>query len=713
MSNFLYNLSITGDCQNTNSGTIDITLFGGTPPYNVDWISPDLGTDIDVISASTRTSLSADTYTVRVSDSTYPQNLEYYINIPVSSGVCVNILAVQGTTCEQSNGSVTGSSSANFSTTNFYLYDSDNVYLMSATTSLNNVVFNTLSMGTYYIKVVDAGGCVGYSQNFIIENSDTLDFGLYTVPNSSCGGTPIGKIFITGVTGTPPYTYNWSNGATGTTITGLTSGQYSVSITDAYGCSVTRNATVTDVPQIGLGLFTAVPPNCFAADGSLTIQITGGTAPYYYSASTGEVAIQYGTSWTLSGLSPGNYSIQVTDAGLCSFVASSSISSPQGMTSVSVNSIGSTCSSTDGSIQVSVIGGVSPYIYTLIYPNGNTSNISGVQTVQIFPGLSSGTYSVAVQDSSSCSYMEEVTLFATNTYTISTETTGTTCNQNNGSILVTRTEGGVSPYDFSLDGTQNVLDTNLSAVTFTNVSSGQHTITVTDAAGCTQTSQVFVNSSPSLDFILYGTSCGNGNDGSLTAIITSGNPPFTFNWSPNVVGNPQEIEVFNLSADTYTLSITDSSGCTLERSTIITCDSQYVSYQTYAMGGEDFTIQSQSKFGLTQMLNEGFNDLTSNDEGCRLVSAVFGIEVSVSPSGFTTSEDFFTGTTLTSVPTDSLYYDTLKNLLLTVPGVGGVTIDESNNQIIVSTIPGNNRLNNQQIVVKLTIVYDISCTICN
>ena len=461
MSNFLYNLSITGDCQNTNSGTIDITLFGGTPPYNVDWISPDLGTDIDVISASTRTSLSADTYTVRVSDSTYPQNLEYYINIPVSSGVCVNILAVQGTTCEQSNGSVTGSSSANFSTTNFYLYDSDNVYLMSATTSLNNVVFNTLSMGTYYIKVVDAGGCVGYSQNFIIENSDTLDFGLYTVPNSSCGGTPIGKIFITGVTGTPPYTYNWSNGATGTTITGLTSGQYSVSITDAYGCSVTRNATVTDVPQIGLGLFTAVPPNCFAADGSLTIQITGGTAPYYYSASTGEVAIQYGTSWTLSGLSPGNYSIQVTDAGLCSFVASSSISSPQGMTSVSVNSIGSTCSSTDGSIQVSVIGGVSPYIYTLIYPNGNTSNISGVQTVQIFPGLSSGTYSVAVQDSSSCSYMEEVTLFATNTYTISTETTGTTCNQNNGSVTIFTTSGVTLPLDYSVDGIQNVIDTNL------------------------------------------------------------------------------------------------------------------------------------------------------------------------------------------------------------------------------------------------------------
>ena len=704
-----YNVLVTGDCQSNSSGAISLSINGGSVPYTVQWVSPSLGTDTITSGPSIRTSLSSGTYLVTVNDSTLPNNQILNINIPVSSGVCANILGVQGTTCSQSNGSVTGSSSSNYSTTDFYLYDSNDIYIMSSTTSINNVIFGTLSGGTYYMKVVDIGGCTGYSQNFIIENSDTLDFGLYTVPNTSCGGTPIGKIFITGVTGTPPYTYNWSNGATGTTITGLTSGQYSVSVTDAYGCSVTRNATVTDVPPIGLGTFTAVPPNCFAADGSLTIQITGGTAPYYYSASTGDVQIQYGTSWTVYGLSPGNYSIQVTDAGLCSFIASTSISSPQGMTSVNVSSIGSTCSSTNGSIQVSVIGGASPYIYTLIYPDGNTSNFTGTQTVQIFPGLSSGTYSVAVQDSLSCSYMEEVTLFATNTYTISTETTGTTCNQNNGSILVTRTEGGVSPYDFSLDGIQNVLDTNLSAVTFTNVSSGQHTITVTDDVGCIQTSQVYVNTSDALDFTLYSTSCGNGTEGTLTALISSGTPPFTFNWSANVPGNPQEIEVGNLSADTYNLSITDSNGCTLDRSTTINCDALYVSYQTYVMGGEDFTIQSQSKFGLLQMLNEGFNDLTSNESGCTLNNAVFGIKISVNPSGFITSENFFTGTTLTSVPADSLYYDTLTSLLLTVPGIGGVVIDDQNNQITISTIPDDITLNGQRIIVELTIVYDILC----
>ena len=707
-----YNVLVTGDCQSNSSGAIALSINGGSEPYTVQWVTPNLGTDvITTPQQSIRASLSSGTYLVTVNDSTLPVNQILNINIPVSSGVCASILGVQGTTCSLDNGSVTGTSSSNFSTTQFYLYDSNDNNIMAQSTNINvnDVIFSTLSAGTYYMKVVDIGGCTGYSQNFIIEDSTPLDFGIYNVPNSSCGGTPIGKLFVTGVTGSPPYSYIWSNGATGSTITGLTSGAYSVTVTDSLGCSQTEGVNVVDVPQVGLGTFTSNPPSCFAADGSITIQITGGTAPYYYSASTGAVTIQYGTSWTLSGLSPGFYSIQVTDAALCSFVAGTVLTSPQGMTSVNVSSIGSTCSSSDGSIQVSVIGGVTPYTYTIIYPNGNTSNFSGVQTVQIFPGLSSGTYSVAVQDSSSCYFMEEVTLFATDTYTISTETTGTTCNQNNGSILVTRTEGGVSPYDFSLDGVQNVLNTNLSAVTFTNVSSGQHTVSVTDAAGCVQTSQVYVNTSDPLDFTLYSTSCGNGTEGTLTALISSGTPPFTFNWSANVPGNPQDIEVSNLSAGTYNLSITDSNGCTLDRSTTINCDALYVSYQTYVMGGEDFTIQSQSKFGLLQMLNEGFNDLTSNESGCTLNSAVFGVNISVNPSGFTTSENFFTGTTLTSVPTDSLYYDTLTSLLLTIPGIGGVVIDDENNQITISTIPDDFRLNGQRIIVELTIVYDILC----
>jgi hypothetical protein len=130
------------------------------------------------------------------------------------------------------------------------------------------------------------------------------------------------------------------------------------------------------------------------------------------------------------------------------------------------------------------------------------------------------------------------------------------------------------------------------------------------------------------------------------------------------------------------------------------------------MGGEDFIIQTQSKFGLNQMLYEGFLDLTTNRENCRLTESIFGINIFVNPNGFTTSQSFFTGTTLTSVPTDTLYLNTLKSLLLTVPGVGDVTINEENNQIIVSTIPWDDTLNNQELIVELTIEYDILCSDC-
>jgi Leucine-rich repeat (LRR) protein len=710
-----YNLLITGDCQSNGSGAISLSINGGSPPYIVQWASPNLGTDYNVyFDPLIRTSLNSNFYDVTVVDSTSPNQQILNISIPVSSGVCASILGVQGTTCSLDNGSVTGTSSSNFSTTDFYLYDSNDNFITTQTTNINvsDVIFGSLSAGTYYMKVVDLGGCTGYSQNFIIEDSSPLDFGIYNVPNSSCGGTPIGKLFVTGVTGSPPYSYIWSNGATGSTITGLTSGAYSVTVTDSLGCSQTEGVNVVDVPQVGLGTFTAVPPSCFAADGSITIQITGGTAPYYYSASTGAVAIQYGASFTLSGLSAGNYLFQVTDAALCSFVAGTSLASPQGMTSVSVNTNGSTCSSSDGSIQVSVVGGVTPYIYTLISPNGNTSNISGNQTVQIFPGLSSGTYSVAVQDSSSCSYMEEVTLFATDTFTISTNTTGTTCNQNNGSILVVRSEGGVQPYTYSMDGVQIFSNTTLSAVTFSNVNSGQHTITVTDGGGCVQTTQVNVSPSNPLDFALYSTSCGSGLDGKISALISSGEPPFTFYWSNNIPSNPQDIQVSGLSAGTYSLTVVDSIGCSLSRSTTINCDKLYVSYQTYVMGGEDFIIKPQSKYGILQMLNEGFNDLTIGNVGCKLNSAIFGVKVSVEPLGLSTSETFFTGTTLTSVPTDILYVETIKDLLLTIPGIGEVTFNLSENQIIINTEPGDTTLINQRIIIELVIVYDISCLEC-
>ena len=389
--------------------------------------------------------------------------------------------------------------------------------------------------------------------------------------------------------------------------------------------------------------------------------------------------------------------------------AGTQIASPNGISSVSVTSNNSTCSSINGSIGVSVIGGVTPYTYTLVSSAG-TSSISSSFSAQIFSGLSTGDYSVAVSDNSGCYYMQDVTIIAENKYTISTQVTGTTCGQSNGSVTIFTTTGSTLPLDYSIDnGVYDIIDTTLTSVTFNNLTAGNHVVTVSDANDCIQTTNILILGSVPLDFSLYSTSCGTGSSGKITAFINQGATPFSFNWSDNVPNNPQQIQISGLTGGTYSLTIVGSDGCSLARTTTISCNASLTSYQTYVMGSEVFNIASPTKFGILQMLNEGYYDLTLDNTGCDFISATFTAKVSVSPLGLTTSDTFYTTTSLVNVPADNLYYDTITQLLLSVPGVGSVVVNPTDNLITIETTRGNTTLQGQEIVIDLIIVYDIMC----
>ncbi len=704
-----YTISITGDCSNNASGIISIFVSGGTPPYSFEW--QDFSPCVNSLGLCEKFGLTSGIYAVRINDSSLPQNNQFIVNIPVSDGVCASIVQVQNTTCNFFNGAVTGSSNSEYSSTLFYLVDSGDSFLQSATTAVQDVVFTNLSAGTYNLIAFDLGGCSARTQSFIVDNSPTLDFGFYIVPNSNCGSNQTnGKLFVTGVTGTPPFTYNWSVGtSTGSTLTGLTAGVYSCTVTDAYGCQASKSAEVTTVNPLAFGYWSATTPTCFNSDGSLTLYITGGTAPYYYSASTGNVEVSYLQQFTLNSIPSGTYSVSVTDAGLCNINVTTSLQSPQSIASVDISSTNSNCSSNDGSITVAVSQGSTPYTYTLVKPNGDTVTTQSAQPLQVYTGLQEGTYTVFVSDATGCGTSQEVYILAQDTFTISTSITGTTCGANNGVVQVFRTTGGTGPYDFSLDDDQIILDTSLSAITFSNVSAGQHTITVTDSTGCTQTQQVVVSAQPLLTFSLYSQGCGTGDEGVLTAFISSGTPPFTFDWSNNVTGNPQQISVSGLSAGTYTLTIVDANACSYQRTAVISCNANFVSYQTYLMGSEALTVQSQSKRGLLQMLNDGYQDLVDGNPNCNLVSAVYIAKVSTDPGGLTNQQAFFTGTTLNIAPSDNLWYDTVKSLLLTIPGISNVVIDPINNSLSISTDPNNTSIITEKIIIELIINYDINC----
>ena len=708
MAAFDYNILVTGDCQSNSSGAISILPFGGTPPYTVEWVVPSLGADIVTSEPSLRTGLSNTTYGVRINDSTLPINLEFYVNIPVSNGVCSLIDEVVNTTCGENNGEVTVSSSSDYSSTNFYLYTIDDELITSATTNSNSYTFVGLSGGTYYVIAEDLGGCDGISATFTIEDSVDMDYELYVVPNSSCNGNPSGKIFVTNLIGQPPFTYNWSNGGSNSSITGLTAGSYSVEVIDANGCRKTKTGTVDNVDPIGFGVFSAITPTCLSSNGQLTLTITGGTPPYYYSASTGNFDVSYSRSFTIYNVGSGQYNFLVTDAGLCTIQVGTTISSPQGISSVLVTTTNSSCSSVDGKITVVVNGGSTPYVYTLVSPESEEIVVISYETTQVFENLTTGEYTIYVEDQSGCNYSQGVSIISESKFELTTNTTGTTCNNQNGYLSVIVGEGYELPLTYNLDGSNVLVNSGLDEVLFTNLSQGSHIIKVTDSTGCSVSENVTIIGSDPLTFSLYSTSCGTGNQGTITAFISSGEPPFTFNWSDNVQGNPQEITVTGLTGGTYSLILTDFSGCSLSKSISLTCESNSLVYQTYVMGEDNFIIDSPVKCGLLQLLNKGFKNITSGQTSCNLVQSIFTVNIEI-PAIVSTASTFYTGYTLIDVPSDNLYYDTVKSLLESINGIGEVIIDPVINEIIIKSDINDDSLIGSQIIIELIIDYQINC----
>lgn len=703
---FDYNINLTGDCQTNGGGTIILTLSGGTPPYSVNWINPDLNIDT-TYSSSTRTGLSSGTYVVEVNDSTIPENSTFLINIPVSSGMCVTILNTKNTSCGLNNGSITGTSTCAFSYAEYTLYSGDGTSIETTAVNSEYFYFDNLQSGIYYIVGIDLGGCTGYSETFIIEESSPFDFGLYSVPNSTCNNIPNGKIYVTGQTGYAPYTYLWSNNSTDNTITGLTEGIYSVEVIDSKGCSTGKSAIVEKVEPIGFGFSVPTPPTCFASDGSILFYTTGGTAPFCYSGSNGSYEVSYSREYVMNGLSSGNYSLHVRDAGLCTYVQSVYLEGVNTISSVEVQTTNSNCSNSDGSVTIAIVGGSFPYNYFLINSSGETTSYSTSNTVHTFTGLTYDMYTVGVSDTSGCTFTDEVVVFSENKFTITADVVGTTCGNNNGSIYVYQTTGGTAPYYYYIDGSGFV--DNSSGYTFTNVPSGEHTIDVIDSTGCKQTTTVTVPNSTFVDFSLAYVPCFNGQDGGINAFITNGTPPFTFIWSDNVPGNPQEISVSGLSAGTYSLTVIDINGCNFSRSISLECDKTYTSYQIYPVYDEPFVLNLSNKRGMLQLLNEGFNDLTSGNTDCSLINAKFLAEIEILPSGYTDSIIFYTSEDRTDAPYDNLWYESIKTLLLNLSAIEDVIINPVTNTMIITSKPNSTELLGQIMEVKLRILYDIIC----
>lgn len=409
----------------------------------------------------------------------------------------------------------------------------------------NSFNATNLTAGSYTITVTDSNNLTASATVTIGEPDEILANAAQV--NVSCKGAANGSITAAPTGGTAPYTYLWSTGNTTTSISSLVPGPYSLTITDSKGCTKTENYDITEPDTLIVSNTSQTDVSSYGGnDGSATVGVTGGTLPYAYSWSPSG-----GTSSTATGLTAGTYTVTVTDKNGCSTTQSFTITQPIPLMTDSVSQTNVSCKGgNNGTATINAMGGNPPYTY-LWSPSGGT-NATGT-------GLSAGTYTVLVKDSSGNTITESFTITEPNILTITQGTiTNVNCHGlNTGSITVT-VNGGTAPYSYNWsNGSINAVADNLVA--------GTYMLKITDANGCTATQSFTVTEPPVLSAsqgTITHVSCNGNTDGSATVNVSGGTPPYTYIWSNGQTGT----SIANLPGGTYTVTVTDTNNCTATQS---------------------------------------------------------------------------------------------------------------------------------------------------
>ena len=244
-----------------------------------------------------------------------------------------------------------------------------------------------LTAGTYSVTITDSNGCIGTLSGITITQPATALSGAAVITSVSCNGGTNGAINLTPAGGTAPYTFSWIGGITTEDRTGLASGNYFVTITDANGCPRGLNFFVPQPTTLG-GTLNRTNATCFGGNnGTLNLTPTGGTAPYTYLWADGA------TTEDRTNLIAGNYSVVVTDANGCTVTLNQIVSQPASTVSGTTVVTDISCfGGNNGAINLTAAGGTAPY----------TFNWGGGITTEDRTGLVAGTYSVTITDANGC-----------------------------------------------------------------------------------------------------------------------------------------------------------------------------------------------------------------------------------------------------------------------------------------------------------------------
>jgi gliding motility-associated-like protein len=554
-----------------NDGTINLNASGGTGILNYSWTGPGGFTSL----SEDLMGLDVGAYSVTVTDvNGCTEQITATISQPPllgQSGVVTNV------NCNGGNDGLINATA--FGGTGPYTFAWNN--------GVQTEDLSVATSGNYTLVVTDAKNCTSTQTYTVNQPSQALTLSA-TFTNVNCFGDSTGGINLTTAGGTPGYTFTWSNGNgiilpfVSEDLTNLPASTYTVSVTDARGCSASLSQLINQPNSPVSSLPVLDDVNCFGdASGAVNPGISGGTIPYTYSWSNTS------TAPTLSNVLAGAYDLLLTDALGCQENYSFVVTQPPSALSVTLQPSPVLCfGEATGAIASQVQGGTAGYTYSWSN-NTNNNNISNVP---------SGNYTLTVTDSKLCTATATAIVNQPLApLTGNTVVTDVNCFGDSTGAIDLTVNGGTTPYSYSWSSAQTLI---FSANTqdLSNLWANGYVVQVTDINGC----QLILTdniSQPVTPLVVSGVindvNCYALNDGAIDVSVTGGTPNYTYLWSN---GDPTQ-DISLATSGAYTVVVTDALGCAETAMFTINQPNAPLAVSTLATpvkcnGGSDGTISS-------------------------------------------------------------------------------------------------------------------------
>ncbi len=521
-------------CASACDGTATVVVNGGTAPYDYQWDDPNLPDG-----STTIQDLCPGQYTLTVQDErgcTAAEAVDIAAAIPIDVQFAVVAPSCSGMLDGNIETTVNGGATP-------YQFAWNN----SAATTPD---IQNLDCGQYILTLTDAAGCVRFDTTSLACPA-TIQVDDIQAQEVNCFGGADGSVSVQAQGGNGALHYLWSDGnaQVNATATNLSTGMYTVTITDDNGCNTTASATVTQPPLLQAGT-AKTDVTCFnGSDGTATVTPTGGVSPYGFAWNVPQ------TGQTATSLLAGAYTVTVTDDNGCTVTSSATLQQPATAVSAVVAQTETACYNQSNGAALATANGGNGAPYSFLW--SNNENTAAATSLPV------GNYTVTASDSKGCSVTENVTILQYDSIAVNVVSIIPSCfGYSDGRAAVNQVLGGAggnnlanyiyqwskpnAPNTVSIDGLQG---------------NKTYTVTVTDQEGCSGVRAFDVTQPPAIvvQTAHDNVSCFGFTDGSARVVNVQGVNPITqYNWSNNATGN----QIDQVTIGTYTVTVTDSQGCT-------------------------------------------------------------------------------------------------------------------------------------------------------